>query len=305
MEENAMGSGTPSTPPTDVIQSAAALEVLSRAEVDIQIATAKKFPMHGNVHQFSTRAKALVLLDRESADRCTYTLPRGKGEAAKFIRGPSTFFAHNLAVAWGNIRVQSRIVGSDETGVVAQGTAMDLESNYAISAEVRKSIVGRDGRRYSSDMVTMTSMAASSIARRNAILSVIPRAYWEPLWKEAQTFSQKTDKRTLSEQRAAAVQYFEKRGVSQKRLLETLEKKGIEDLDPDDIENLRGIKTALDEGETTLDEAFPLPSTVRRSSEMPSLTEVLEKQKKGGEMNGRREAPRDERPREPGIDSPA
>lgn len=300
--EEAMVSGIPPPQTTEIVQSAAALEVLSRAEVDIQIATAKKFPMHGNVGQFKTRAKALVLLDRESAERCTYTLPRGRGEAAKFIRGPSTFFAHNLTVAWGNIRVQSRIVGIDDTGVIAQGTAMDLESNYAISAEVRKSIVGKDGRRYSNDMITMTAMAASSIARRNAILSVIPRAYWEPLWKESQEYTKQSDKRTLSEQRAAAVAYFDKRGVSQKRLLETLEKKSMEDLDPDDIETLRGIKTALDEGETTLDEAFPLPSTVRRSSEMPSLTEVLEKQKKGGEHHGRSESARDERPREPGID---
>jgi len=294
------GPPTPTAPSPEIMQSAAALEVISRAETDVQIATAKKFPLHGNVHDFVRRAKALVLLDRESAERCTYALPRG----GKTIKGPSTYFAHSLCPCWGNIRVQSRIVGIDETGVVVQGVAMDLEANYAISAEVRKTIVGKDGRRFTNDMITMASMGASSIARRNAILNVIPRSYWEPIWKETKAYAASQDKRTLSEQRAAAVAYFEKRGVSQRRMLEALEKKGIEDLDQEDIDTLRGIRVSLEENETTIDEAFPLPAQVKKSGELPNLAEALEKAKKGATHGRTPEGTRapDAGPREPGSD---
>ncbi|MFN8826683.1 MAG: hypothetical protein ACK501_17070, partial [Planctomycetota bacterium] len=39
-------------------------------------------------------------------------------------------------------------------------------------------ITGKNGRRYSSDMIGVTGNAACSIALRNAVFRGIPRAFW-------------------------------------------------------------------------------------------------------------------------------
>ena len=55
------------------------------------------------------------------------------------------------------------------------------------SAEVRKRIIDKNGNRYSEDMVITTSNAAIAIARRNAIFSIIPRAFVDEMMNYAKT----------------------------------------------------------------------------------------------------------------------
>lgn len=54
--------------------------------------------------------------------------------------------------------------------MTAQGVFHDLERNVAITYEVRRRIVDKNGRRYKPDMIGVTANAACSIALRNAIL---------------------------------------------------------------------------------------------------------------------------------------
>ncbi len=53
-----------------------ALEAVTRAEIDIQVATAKRFPR--SISRFVAEAKSMVNLDPDLAAQCTYVLPSRK-----------------------------------------------------------------------------------------------------------------------------------------------------------------------------------------------------------------------------------
>ena len=60
--------------------------------------------------------------------------------------------------------------------ITAQAICHDLETNLAVSKEVKRRITNKYGKTYSEDMQVVTGNAASSIAFRNAVLAVIPKA---------------------------------------------------------------------------------------------------------------------------------
>jgi hypothetical protein len=125
--------------------------------------------------------------------------------------------------------------------------------------EVRRRITTSDGRRYSDDMVIVTGNAAVAIAERNAIFGVIPRAMIEPLWQIAKKVVAGSLK-TLAEGRKHALADCKALGVDAARVCATLGRAGADDLSVDDLVELRGILTAIAEGTTTVEQAFPAPA---------------------------------------------
>lgn len=245
-----------------------ALEQITRAECDLAVATAKKWPR--TIQKFQKDALNACTLNEETARSCCYSISRG----GKKVEGPSVRLAEIVASAWGNMRVASRIVSEDGRFVTAQGAAHDLERNVFISSEVQRQITDRTGRTFSEDMIRTAGMAANSIARRNAILSVIPQCYWGPIYEQAKQVSKGTAA-TLAERRAAAVTWFEQHGVKLPRLLETLGRGSIEDVGIDDLYHLNGIRTAIREGETTLEEAFPAQKALPAGGKTEAMAEAL------------------------------
>ena len=154
-------------------------ELVTRAEYDVQIATARKYPR--SIKDFINRATEMVTLNESVADDCIYALPRD----GKTIEGPSARFAELILHAWGHTRAGARIVNEDSRFITAQGVCHDLQSNTLIAYEVRRRITKSNGNKYSDDMVGVTGNAASSIALRNAITKVIPKALWSPIYEEA------------------------------------------------------------------------------------------------------------------------
>jgi hypothetical protein len=73
------------------------LAVISKAEIDVQIATAHRFPR--SVKAFRDEALAMVTLTEAIAEECIYALPRD----GKTIEGPSARFAEVIASARGAI----------------------------------------------------------------------------------------------------------------------------------------------------------------------------------------------------------
>lgn len=126
-------------------------------------------------------------------------------------------------------------------------------------------------------MIGVTANAACSIALRNAIFKVIPKTFVDSLYQAAKKVAI-GDAYTLESKRKAAIEYFAKLGVSEARILKTLNKEGIEDISLQDIEDLTGLKTALKDGDTTLDEAFPKVDLMPKR-----LSET--KETKGGQPN--------------------
>lgn len=235
------------------IVTADAVEAISRAEIDIQINTAKRFPR--NLPEVLNKIETLATLDTETAEDCFYALKRGRGEDAKLIEGLSVRFAEILASAWGNIRVATRIIGNDGKMITAQGICHDLENNVATSVEVRRRITDRLGKTYSDDMVVVTGNAASSIAYRNAVLKVIPKAITKKVVEKTRevALGKALDVETM---RANCFSNFKKIGVDEKMVCRYVEVKSAEEMDKEKLFELKGLWNAIKEGTTTVKEAF-------------------------------------------------
>ncbi len=239
------------------VKSVEVLEAINRAEVDIQIATAKKYPRDINeaLNKIATYAK----MDKETAEDCFYVLRRrGANGQENVIEGLSVRMAEIIAGAWGNIRVQTRITGNDGKMITAQAICHDLETNYAVSKEVNRRITDKFGRTYSEDMQVVTGNAASSIAFRNAVLAVIPKAITKKVINEVKqvALGQSID---LEQSRQNIIIYFKKIGVSEEQILSYLDINSINEIDQAKVFELRATANAIKEGTTTVQETFVKP----------------------------------------------
>jgi len=245
------------------------VEQQARGEVDQQIATAKRFPR--SVKKFKEAALSLATLDEDTAASCFYAVPRD----GKTIEGPSARLAEIVAASWGNLRVTASIVNEDDAFVTARGMAWDLENNVAVATEVRRRITGRNGKRYSDDMIITTSNAACSIALRNALFKVVPFAMIRPIFAAAKKLAI-GDATTLVQKRTDMVTYFAKMGVSLAQVIGAVDKPSIDDVTVDDLGILRGLATAIKDGDTTIEEAFPVPEKpAAKTAEVKSKSDKL------------------------------
>lgn len=211
-------------------------------EVDVQIATAKRWPR--NIKAVMVEAETQACLDEDTAAAMSYALPRG----GKTLDGPSVRLAEIFASSWGNLRLDSHILEADATHVTAEAMCWDLEKNVAIRSQVKRPIVDKYGKRYSLDMITTTGNAAASVAFRNAVFRVIPRAYVDNIRRKALAVSL-GNASNIVEMRTKAFEAFHRFGVTDAQILETLGKPSIENVDVDDIAKLRGYFTSIkDEG---------------------------------------------------------
>lgn len=227
-----------------------ALQAQTRGEIDMQVATAKRYPR--SIKAFRDEALSMATLDQDTAEACFYVLKRD----GKNIEGPGVRLAEIVASCWGNLRVEGRIVADDGRFVVAQGTCWDVERNVVIRTEVRRRVTGKSGQRYSDDMIAVTGNAAMSIALRNAIFRVVPSAYTHTIYEAARKVAV-GDVKTLEARRGSAFAWFAKAGASSDRVLEHVGKASIEDCGLGELATLQGLRTAIMEGTTTIDQAFP------------------------------------------------
>lgn len=223
--------------------------LLNRSEIDMQVATAHKFPR--SIKRFRQEALAMVTLNESVAESCIYALPR----SGKTIEGPSARFAEVVASAWGNCRAGARVVSDAGDFITAQGVFHDLERNVAITYEVQRRITNNKGQRFNADMIGVTGNAASSIALRNAILKGVPKAFWDDMYQAARA-TVMGDFQTLANRRAEALKAFISLGVSNTQVFAKLGVAGIEDIGLEHLVVLRGMITAIKDGDTTPEQAF-------------------------------------------------
>jgi hypothetical protein len=258
------------TEPREVaVVSASALGEITRAEIDTQIATAKRFPR--SVGKALTAATTLATMNQEVAASCMYAVKRGD----KMITGPSVRLAEIVASTWGNLRFGSRVVGDDGRFLTVQGFAHDLESNTAFAFELKIRVTYKNGGRYSDDMIAVTSNAGASKALRNAVFRVVPRSLVDQIQAAAKKVAV-GDAKTLAVRRDAAVAHFNKLGVATEKILALFGKPTVADLDADDLFHLHGIATAIKEGDTKVDEAFPEGDKPSRTAETAKKLPAVE-----------------------------
>ena len=214
----------------------------------------------------------MATMDAETAQSCGYALPRG----GKPITGPSVHLAKIIVSNWGNMRTEAKVVQITDKQIISRGTAWDLEANVASAFEVRRSIIDKYGKRYSDDMITVTGNAANSIAYRNAVFSVVPKAVVDKVYKSAQNFitGDLSDEEKLVKRRNEAVNYFnDEWGITEEEVVKLCGKKTINQVKVDEIALLLGMAQSLKDGDTTIEE---LMRPIRESKEAKKnkLTEL-------------------------------
>jgi len=255
---------------TEII-SMNALEAITGAEINSQVATARRFPR--DVERCIQHATQLATMTQEIAEDCHFSVPRG----GKDIEGPSVRLAEILASTWTNLRVGARVLEVGEREVVCQGVAFDAESNVAISKEVRRPIVYSDkgeraGRRYGDDQIMLTANAGSSIAFRNAVFACIPQAIWWPVY-EAALRVMHDGKVPMMQRAQKALAWFKARGVDTPAILAFLKVGTIGAIGETEYDRLVGVKNALAEGATTIQDVFgiePAPTGTTPRSNAPA-----------------------------------
>jgi hypothetical protein len=238
------------------------LGTLTRAEIDSQIATAKRYPR--SIAKFMADMKSIATLDEEVAASCCYALPRG----GKAIEGPSVRLAEIAAHCFGNIRVAGRITQETGNFIVAQCTGIDLEKNSGVQIEVRRRITDRQGRRFQDDMITVTANAALSIAYRNTVFKVVPSAFIQPIYRLCKRTAG-GDEKTIEARRKGVAEWLRGIGVKPAEMFVVLGVKGWEDIGLEQMATLAGFITALKEGETTVDEVFR-PTHAKPENALPA-----------------------------------
>lgn len=245
-----MKNGNGITPDPEIID-AGVIEKMTKAERDSQIDIARRYPR--TVSLFHERAVALATHSEEIAASCFYALRRG----GNVIEGPSIRLAEIVASTWGNLRCESRVIDEGRHFITAEGSAWDLETNYAVRREVRRRITTRDGKRYGDDMILVTGNAAAAIAYRNAVFNVVPSAYVNTILAEARMVAI-GDVETLGAKRVKWIALFAKGGIEQDRILASLGRRRIEDVTLEDLALMQATFTAIKEGSLSPDDAFEI-----------------------------------------------
>ena len=253
-------------PQVEVMQvnNAETLMALTKGEIDAQIATAKQYPR--NLARVLNNIETLATMDEDVAGSCFYTLRR----QGKVIEGASVRMAEIVASSWGNLRTQARIIANDGKTITAQGVCHDLETNTAISVEVKRRITGKDGKTYNDDMQIMTGNAACAIALRNAVFKVVPAALIKKAIDKAKKVSI-GESMTLETSRTKMLDYFKTIGVEEKQIFDYLSVEKVEEIDIDMVVELRGLATAIKEGTTSVKEAFEPQIDVKKAQQVAEM----------------------------------
>ena len=244
---------TDETMPVEIVQNDA-LASIERAQVDVQISTARKYPR--TLSKVKERMLSFATLDEETASSCFYTLPARRGGDDKPIQGPSVRMAEIALASYQHVKAGSRIIADDGKFLTAQAVVHDLENNVAVSIEVRRRVTSKSGARYSDDMIAVTGNAACSIALRNAVFRVVPRALITPVYEAAKRVAV-GDVKSLTTKRAQIIARLKQMGAKDAAILAAVGADKIEDIDLARLEVLIGLGTAIKDGEITLETAFP------------------------------------------------
>ena len=226
-------------------------DVVERANVDSQVTTAKQYPR--DLKRAINNSIVMATMDVQTAQSMSYALPRG----GKPITGPSVHLAKLIVSNWGNIRAEAKVVAVTDKQVISRGTCWDLENNVATSFEVRRSILNKFGKRFADDMITVTGNAANSIAYRNAVFAVIPKAVVDQVYNAAQrkvTGDLSTEDKLLARRKKCIDFFGDEYNLSEAEVVALCGKQTVNQIKADEIQLLLGIAQSLDDGDTTIEE---------------------------------------------------
>jgi hypothetical protein len=245
----------------DVARSGVALTAIRRAELDRQGETARKHTR--SVTAFMRTLTEYATLNPDVAAECFYLIPRGGTK----VFGPTVRFAELALLAWGNLDVGVTLITVDAEAAVLEGRATDHETNTSTSLPLRRPVQSgdlsrpprwaksaaevlkwREGR--IRDAMQLSVSSGSAMAKRNVILSIIPRAFWRGPLLAAQRAS--TGKGTLDQQRKGMLDRCHAAGLPPDQVYRAVGVGGIHDLKIDHLRELASMLAQLRGGEITV-----------------------------------------------------
>lgn len=241
------------TPEIRLIQPTA-IEAINRSELVLMMEFAMRTPR--SITDFKRTAHMQATENEEVAAKMFYSFRRG----GKLIEGPTVRLAEIVGLAWRHLHSAARDLAVEEKVVRAQAISWDLQTNVRIGVEATRRITNKDGERYGDDMIAVTMAAARSVALRNSIFKVVPMTYVREIFEQCQLTA--IGKALSMEQRRTRVmETFAKMGAPEDQVLHVAQRKSVADLTTDDIVMLHGLKTALQDGETTWQEILSEKAT--------------------------------------------
>jgi hypothetical protein len=274
------------------VYEAGATESMRRADRGMALEHAVRNPRVLSV--CLRRLTEFVTHNAAAAAACIYSLPRG----GKRVTGPSVRFAEMVVAAWGSLDVKTTIVSIGDDAVVISGRAHDLEVNSVVELDTRRLVQKkRDAVKADEDMKQLAVSSGTSIAYRNAVLRIVPRALLEDALEAARKAS--TGKGTLTEKRQAAFALFAEMGATGEQVLASIGKAGVADVTLDDLVYLRGLVTSIRTGAITLTDAMR-PQEEREATRRRGVT--VKPSNVGAPAEPKTETPPPARDREPGED---
>ncbi|MCE5324930.1 MAG: hypothetical protein LLG01_00800 [Planctomycetaceae bacterium] len=232
-----------------------ALAIMERVTIDSQIATAKRYPR--SISLFIERAQTMACVDDDTAKSCFYRRPVGKeGGKQVYAEGESIRLAEIVAASYDNLAIRAIIVEITPRYVKAVGMARDLERNYMASAECVESTVDKRGQPYSERQRMLIAKVAQSKAYRDAIFRVVPKALCKPIANAASEVALGKGL-TLEQRRERVMQWIASLNISAMRVWKALGIAGPEEMGTSEMLTLTGIRSAIKDGDTNIDEAFP------------------------------------------------
>lgn len=268
---------------TEVIESfdtgSMVLYEQEKALIDVQIATAKAYPR--NMRRATEGAITIATMDKETAASCNYALPR----AGKNITGPSVHLANIILQQWGNIRVDSRVIGNDGKHVTSESICHDLETNVAVRVQVKRKITDRAGKTFNEDMITVTGNAANAIAKRNAVFSVVPKSVVNKVYQAAIGLltGDISDATKLIARRVQVVDGLKQAfNVTEAEILKSIGKSSLDHIGAEEIVTLIGFGQAIKDGDATAETVFrPEKSGSKKDGAYEGLFPEEAKKEKG------------------------
>jgi len=221
------------------------LGIITKAELDVAITTAKSYPR--DLQRFLQKTIQDATVTQEIAEKCIYSLPR----QGKTLEGPSVHLARICCANFQNLKVAVRVISNDGKSIVAQGVCIDMENNYTASVEVKRSILDRNGNTYSIDMQTVTANAACAIAFRNVVFQVIPSAYISPIL-DAIKNSAKGSTNDLETRRKNCLQWYANNGIDDRRVCDLVGVIEVSQIGLEELFQLKNMQEGLKSGEITI-----------------------------------------------------
>ena len=236
-----------------------------------KVRLAKQFPR--DLKRVLAQALEELEVAPEFAARAYYSIPykeyRDGQEKTVLVEGPSVKASKALTCHWGNCADGARIAEQDDERVLVEGVFHDYQTNVTTVRQVAVSRKRYDKRTKQmvplrDDRLVMAIQAGASKAVRNAILSGLPvwlvEAYFAKAKKLAIGLKGDKDKlapKDIKRAVEAMVKAFAKLGVDGDRLSAYMKDKLDAELsDEEKLAQMRGIFTAISEGQTTVAEVF-------------------------------------------------